>query len=76
MPEKPSSLYATISRKKRKKTEKRLVISSVNCRTSNISKYINYHLQPIVQQIPSYIQDTSDFLQKINKLGKIQHTHI
>ena len=42
----------------------RPVISSVNCHTSNISKYVNYHLQPIVQQIPSYIQDTSDFLRK------------
>ena len=47
------------------------VISSVNCHTSIISKYVNYHLQPIVQQIPSYIQDTSDFLQKINKTEKI-----
>ena len=43
----------------------RPVISSVNCHTSNISKYVDYHLQPIVQQIPSYIQGTSDFLRKI-----------
>ena len=49
----------------------RPVISSVNCQTSNISKYVDYHLQPIVQQIPSYIQDTSDFLRKINRIEKI-----
>ena len=46
----------------------RLVISFVNHRTSNISKYVDSHLQPIVQQIPSYIQDTSDFLGKIDKI--------
>ena len=26
----------------------RLVINSVNCHTSNISKHVEYHLQPIV----------------------------
>ena len=38
---------------------------SVNFHTSNISKYLDYQLQPIVQKILSYIQDTSDFLWKI-----------
>ena len=33
----------------------RPVFSSVNCHTSNISKYADYHLQPIVQQMQSYI---------------------
>ena len=46
----------------------RPVISSVNCHTS---KYVDYHLQSIVQQIPSYIQGTSYFLLKINKMEKI-----
>ena len=54
----------------------RPAISSVNCHTSDISKYVDYHLQPIVQQIPSYIQDTSDFWRKINKVEKIPGTHI
>ena len=39
---------------------------SVNFHTSNISKYLDYQLQPIVQKILSYIQDTSDFLWKIS----------
>ena len=42
----------------------RPAISSVNCHTSSISKY---HLQPIAQQIPSYIKNKSDFLRKVNK---------
>ena len=33
----------------------RPVVSSVNCHTSNISKYVDYHLQPIVKEIPSYV---------------------
>ena len=33
----------------------RPVVSSVNCHTSSISKYVDYHLQPIVKDIPSYV---------------------
>ena len=47
------------------------VISSLNCHTSNISKYLVYHLQPILKQTPPYIQDTNNFLRKINKTEKI-----
>ena len=38
------------------------VVSSINCHTANISKYVDYHLQPIVKQIPSYVKDTNDFI--------------
>ena len=44
----------------------RPVIRSVNCHTFKISEYVDYHLQPIVREIPSYVKDTSDFLRKIN----------
>ena len=45
------------------------VISSVNCHTSIISKYVDYHLQSVVQKISSYIQqDISDFLRKISTI--------
>ena len=42
----------------------RPVISSVNCHTSNTSRYVDYHLQPIVKNIPSYIKDTNNFIKK------------
>ena len=32
------------------------VFSSANCHTSNISKYMDYHLQPIVKETPSYVR--------------------
>ena len=47
------------------------VVSSVNCHTANISKYVDYHLQPIVKEIPSYVEDTQDFLKKEEKVKDI-----
>ena len=44
------------------------MISSINCHTSKISEYVDYHLQPIVKEIPSCVQDTTDFLRKINRI--------
>ena len=50
----------------------RPVISSINCHTnfpnSKISEYVDYHLQPIVKEIPSYVQDKTDFLREISKI--------
>ena len=46
-------------------------VPSINCLTSDISKYVDYQLQPIFQQIPFYIQDINEFLQQINKIEKI-----
>ena len=43
------------------------VISSINCHTSKISEYVDYQLQPNVKETPSYVQNTIDFLRKINE---------
>ena len=42
------------------------MISSINSHTSKVSEYVDYHLPPIVKEISSYVQDTTDFLRKIN----------
>ena len=47
----------------------RPVISSINCHTSNISKFVDYHLQEHVQNLPSYVKDTTDFINKIDDLA-------
>ena len=47
------------------------VVSSVNCHTANISKYADYHLQPIVKEIPLYVKDKQDFLKKLEKVKDI-----
>ena len=49
----------------------RAAVSSVNRHTANISKYVDYHLQPIVKEIPSYVKDTQDFLKKLEKVKEI-----
>ena len=37
----------------------------------SISKYVDFHLHPIVKNIPSYVRDTTDFLQKLDKVKNI-----
>ena len=43
----------------------RPVISSIGCHTANISKYVDHHLQEYVTKLPSYVKDTTDFINKI-----------
>ena len=49
----------------------RLVVCSVGCHNANISKFLDYNLQPIVQNIPSYVQYSNNFLNKINTAKNI-----
>lgn len=42
----------------------RRVVSSINS-PSKISEFIDFHLQPIVTEIPSYVRDTKEFLNKV-----------
>ena len=42
------------------------MISSINSQASKVSEYVDYHLPPIVKEISSYVQDTTNFLRKIN----------
>jgi hypothetical protein len=50
----------------------RPIISACNSWTENISKYLDYHLQPLMQNLPSYVKDTSDFIHKLKTL-KLTH---
>ena len=49
----------------------RPVISSVNSHTEKISAYVDEFLKPIAERLPSYIRDTTDFIQRIKFLGKL-----
>ena len=42
------------------------MINSINCHTTKISHFVDHHLQPLAREIPSYIKDTNDFINKIN----------
>ena len=49
----------------------RPVISSVNCHSSEVSEYVDYHLQIIVREIPCYIKDTNDFLRNLKPITEV-----
>ena len=43
----------------------RLIVSSINSVTENISQFDNIWLQPITKSLPSFIKDTTDFINLI-----------
>ena len=47
------------------------VVSLINCHTANISKYVDYLLEPIMKQIPSYVKAINDFINKINAVKSV-----
>ena len=43
---------------------RRSIVSLTNSPASKRWKFVEFHLQPIVTEIPSYVQDTKNFLKK------------
>ena len=43
----------------------RPIISGCDSPPANLSIYLDHYLKPIVQSLPSYIEDTDDFLQTV-----------
>ena len=51
----------------------RPVVSSVFSPTEKISAFVDEFLRPMAQNLPSYIKDTTHFLEKINQVGKVSN---
>ena len=49
----------------------RPIISSNSHPTERISEFVDYHLKPLVQNLPSYIKDTTHFLLQLEKLAPL-----
>ena len=49
----------------------RPVISNCSYFTENISAFLDHHLQPLAQNVNSYIKDTNDFLKKLRDLPNL-----
>ena len=49
----------------------RPVVSSVACHSSLISKYVDFHLNPVTQRLRSYIRDTTDFINKLSAINDL-----
>ena len=54
----------------------RQVVNSIDCHTTNISKYIDNQLQPHVKELKSYVKDSTDFIRKIDSMEKIPDNSI
>ena len=46
-----------------------MVINSIECHTSKISRFAHHHLQPVVTQISSYIKDANHFFNRVNNFS-------
>ena len=57
--------------KRLKNVPGRPVVSHVGFHTERISAFIDHHLQPLAQNVKSYIKDTNDFLCKLGKIDKL-----
>ena len=54
----------------------RPIVSSNNHPTERISQFVDYHLKPIVCTVPSYVKDTTDFLNNLANLNRLADTAI
>ena len=49
----------------------RPIVSSNNHPTERISQFVYFHLNPLVCTIPSYVKDTTDFLNKLAVFNRL-----
>jgi hypothetical protein len=42
--------------------------------TENISEFIGFHLRPVVENLPSHMKDTTDYLKKMENLTIPENT--
>ena len=49
----------------------RPIVSSNSHPTERISQFVDYHLQPLVHKLPSFVKDTNDFLNKLQTIGNL-----
>ena len=54
----------------------RPVVSSANWQTTKKTKYIDHVLQPHVEELRSYVKDSTDFIRKINNLKRTPRKNI
>ena len=72
---KPGRFYLLL---KLHKTENpgRPIVSSNSHPTERISQFVDYHINPLVSTLDSYIKDTTDFLNKLSNLGNLPNDAI
>ena len=72
---KPARFYL-VPKIHKKNNPGRPVISSVNCHTTKLSKYVDHFIQPLAKKVKSYIRDTTDLINKIKHIKRIPRNAI
>ncbi|KAL9972658.1 hypothetical protein ACROYT_G019009 [Oculina patagonica] len=54
----------------------RPIVSANGHPTEKISEFVSYHLNPLVQMLPSYIKNTTDLLNKLNDIDTLPSSTI
>lgn len=52
----------------------RPIVSTVNSPTANLAEFLDHYLQPIMQGLPAYLKDTTQFLKEITEIETTRHT--
>ena len=52
----------------------RPIVSAIGHPTEKISEFIDFHLRPFVESLPSHIKDTTDYLKKMENLTIPENT--
>ena len=68
---KPGRFYILPKIHKQGNPGRPIIISSNGHPTERISEFVDYHLKPLVQTLPSFIKDTTHFLLQLQKLGPL-----
>ena len=58
-------------RKRLENVPGRPVVSNCGTATERISEFVDFHLQPIVAELPHIIKDTDDFLKRLKELKEV-----
>ena len=72
---KPARFYL-LPKIHKEKIPGRPVISSINCHTTKLSRYVDYYIQPLAAKGKSYIRDTTDFINKLQYIAYVPHNAI
>ena len=54
----------------------RPIVSAIGSLTENMSAFVDYFLQPLVTNLPSYTRDSMEFIKMIKSIQKIEEAHI
>ena len=67
---KPGKAFGTIKTHK-EGNPLRLITSCCGTAIENLSAFSEFYLEPLAQNLPSFVKDTTHFLQKIEELNKM-----